>query len=158
MENVKEKVKPNKGGRPNVEENEALIHRLVTRMNSKEYKEIENEYKNWKEGRAGCMSDFLREIINKRKLTKNINTIVQRESAIELTQALYNIRQQLKRIEVNYNQVAKRINSIEHTGKLYFEVLESKQIIDQLAPIIDQIDGLVKVQTETFYKEREDGH
>ncbi|MVM42216.1 hypothetical protein GO730_38585 [Spirosoma sp. HMF3257] len=151
MENVKEKR--NRGGRPKIEVDEALDHRLVTRLNSKEYKEFETEYENWRIGRAGKISDFLREIINNRKSTRNINKVFQKEETIELTQTLYSIRQELKRIEYNYNQITKRINSIEHIGKLYYEVQESKLLINQIEPLVNQIDRLLKEQTEAYYKQ-----
>jgi prefoldin subunit 5 len=70
---------------------------------------------------------------------------------IELTQSLYSIRQSLKHIDTNYNQVAKRINSIEHTRELYYDVQTSKAILEKLGPILSELDAFIKAQIEAMY-------
>jgi hypothetical protein len=152
MENKQGGKKRNLGGRPNLANDEVLQHRLVTRVTAKDYRDIDQDFKQWKTGRVGRIADFLREIILNRRNKGAQNPSLDRDQTIEQTQTLHSIRQQLKRIEVNYNQIAKRINSIEHTRKLYYEIQDSKHTINQLAQIINQINSLVKAQTEALYK------
>ena len=154
MENEAENKQLNPGGRPNLSGEEVLAYRLVTRVNEKDYLAIQRDFSLWQSGRVGRIADYLREIIlsrNTPKLTVAKGDI-QKDQVVELTQTLHNIRQHLKHLDTNYNQIAKRINSIEHTGKLYYEVQTSKVIIDKIGPIITQIDSLVKAQTEEIFK------
>ena len=154
MENEAENKQLNPGGRPNLSGEEVLAYRLVTRVNEKDHLAIQRDFSLWQSGRVGRIADYLREIIlnrNTPKLTVAIGDI-QKDQVVELTQTLHNIRQHLKHLDTNYNQIAKRINSIEHTGKLYYEVQTSKVIIDKIGPIITQIDSLVKAQTEEIFK------
>ena len=142
----------NNGGRPNLAAADILAHRLVTRVNEQDYQGLMRDFKTWRTGRAGRIADYLREIIRLRnEHTPNLGTT---ESAqlVELTQTMHMIRQHLRHIDTNYNQVTKRINNIEHTGKLYHEVQTSKVLIEQIAPLITQIDTVLKAQTEAFFK------
>jgi len=142
----------NNGGRPNLAAADVLAHRLVTRVNEQDYQGLMRDFKTWRTGRAGRIADYLREIIRLRnEHTPNFGTT---ESAqlVELTQTMHMIRQHLRHIDTNYNQVTKRINNIEHTGKLYHEVQTSKVLIEQIAPLITQIDTVLKAQTEAFFK------
>ncbi|WP_338877307.1 hypothetical protein WBJ53_33010 (plasmid) [Spirosoma sp. SC4-14] len=155
MESSEEKKGQNQGGRPNLADEEVRAHRLVTRMNTKDYRALSRDFEIWREGGVGRIADYLREIILNRHMPKmSVSSGADKDQIIDFTQSLYSIRQQLKHIDVNYNQVAKRINSIEHTGKLYFEVQASKTIIDKLEPIISQIDVIVKAQTEALYNKK----
>ncbi|WP_018620803.1 hypothetical protein [Spirosoma luteum] len=154
MANELEKKYLNQGGRPSLANDEMLSHRLVTRVRSEDYQAIEKEYKSWKSGRAGRIADFLREIILRRNVRwQQVSVGSEREQIIEITQTLHGIRQHLRHIDTNYNQVAKRINSIEHTRKLYYEVQNSKIIIEKLAPLIEQIDAAIKAQTESLFSQ-----
>lgn len=154
MENEAKNKQLNPGGRPNLSGEEVLAYRLVTRVNEKDHLAIQRDFSLWQSGRVGRIADFLREIIlnrNTPKLTVAKGDI-QKDQVVELTQTLHNIRQQLKHLDTNYNQLVRRINSIEHTGKLYYEVQTSKDIIDKIGPLITQIDSLVKTQTEEIFK------
>lgn len=154
MANKLEKKYPNQGGRPNLADDEILSHRLVTRVRSKDYQAIERDYETWKSGRAGSIADFLREIILKRDTRWQQESVgSEREQIIEITQTLHRIRQHLRHIDTNYNQVVKRINSIEHTGKLYYEVQTSKVLIEKLIPLIEQIDVIIIAQTESTFRQ-----
>lgn len=154
MEHEAENKQLNPGGRPNLSGDEVLAYRLVTRVNEKDNQAIQRDFKVWRSGRVGRIADYLREIILNRNLPKLPvgNGDTQKSQLIELTQTLHNIRQHLKHIDTNYNQVARRINSIEHTGKLYYEVQTSKVTIEKIEPLIQQIDALVKAQTEGIFK------
>ncbi|WP_198424836.1 hypothetical protein [Spirosoma endbachense] len=154
MDNQAENKNVHPGGRPNLSGDEVLAYRLVTRVNERDNEAIQRDFRAWQSGRVGRIADYLREIIltrNAPKLTAT-NGVVNNDQVIELTQTLHNIRQQLKHLDTNYNQIARRINSIEHTGKLYYEVQTSKVIIDKIGPLLTQIDTLVKAQTEAIYK------
>lgn len=154
MENEEVKKGLNPGGRPNLADDEVLSHRLVTRVNVKDFRDIDRDFNTWKSGRAGRIADFLREIILNRHSPRQQRSIsVDKEQIIDITQTLHSIRQHLKHIDTNYNQTTKRINSIEHTGKLYYEIQTSKAIIEKLGPLVNQIDALVKVQTEKYFSE-----
>lgn len=153
MEHQPNNEHQNSGGRPNLADNEILAYRLVTRVNEGDHKAFDRDYKSWKSGKAGSRADFLRDIlINRNQGSSVVGRITDKEQLVELTQTLHGIRQHLKHINTNYNQVAKRINSIEHTGKLYYEVQTSKAIIEKIAPLLDQIDALIKAETEAFFK------
>lgn len=154
MDNQAENKNVHPGGRPNLSGDEVLAYRLVTRVNERDNEAIQRDFKVWQSGRVGRIADYLREIIltrNAPRLTVT-NGAVNNDQVIELTQTLHNIRQQLKHLDTNYNQIARRINSIEHTGKLYYEVQTSKVLIDKIGPLLVQIDTLVKAQTEAIYK------
>lgn len=152
MDNQRAANKQNSGGRPNLADDEVLAHRLVTRVNSKDNRAIEQDFKVWKSGRAGRIADYLREVILNRHAPHEFGSRGnEKERLIDMTQTLHTIRQHLKHIDTNYNQIARRINSIEHTGKLYYEVQSSKGIIDKLLPLIGEVDKLVKAQTEAFF-------
>lgn len=154
MDNQAENKNVHPGGRPNLSGDEVLAYRLVTRVNERDNEAIQRDFRAWQSGRVGRIADYLREIILTRNLPKltATNGVVNNDQVIELTQTLHNIRQQLKHLDTNYNQIARRINSIEHTGKLYYEVQTSKVIIDKIGPLLTQIDTLVKAQTEAIYK------
>lgn len=153
MENQTSDKNRNSGGRPNLANTEVLAYRLVTRVNEADNKAIQQDFKLWRSGRVGRIADYLREVILKRNTSKIAASEgdVKKDQLIELTQTLHNIRQHLKHIDTNYNQIARRINSIEHTGKLYYEVQTSKVTIDKIAPLITKIDNLVEIQTEAFF-------
>jgi hypothetical protein len=154
MENQAEKRDLNPGGRPSLAGDEVLAYRVVTRLNERDHRTLQRDFRQWQSGRVGRIADYLREIILNRNTTKITSTTgeLTRDQVIELTQTLHNIRQHLRHIDSNYNQVVRRINSIEHTGKLYFEVQTSKVIVDKIEPLISQIDSLVKAQTELYFK------
>ncbi|CCH57589.1 hypothetical protein BN8_p06780 (plasmid) [Fibrisoma limi BUZ 3] len=154
MDEQAENKNLNPGGRPNLAGEEVLAYRLITRVNERDNEAIQRDFKVWQSGRSGRMADYLREILLNRNKPKVIaqNGVLTGDQVIELTQTLHNIRQHLKHLDTNYNQIARRINSIEHTGKLYYEVQASKATIDKIEPLITQIDSLVKAQTEAFFK------
>lgn len=153
MNDTDDKKGQSVGGRPNLAGDEVLAHRLVTRVNAKDIKGIEQDFKVWKSGRAGRIADYLREVILNRHSPRELGTGgSETDRLVEMTQTLHAIRQHLKHMDTNYNQIARRINSIEHTGKLYYEVQASKGIIDKLLPLIGEVDKLVKAQTEAFFE------
>lgn len=153
MDNTDDKKGQPAGGRPTLAGDEVLAHRLVTRVNAKDIRDIERDFKIWKSGRAGRVADYLREVILNRHAPRELRSGgSEKEQLIEMTQTLHAIRQHLKHMDTNYNQIARRINSIEHTGKLYYEVQASKGVIDKLLPLIGEVDKLVKAQTEAFFE------
>lgn len=152
MESQKKEKKLNPGGRPNLADEEVLDYRLVTRVNGIDKQAFEQDFKAWNSGRGDNRADYLREIVlNRNNVKSGSSREIDKQQLIEITQTLHGIRQQMRHIDTNYNQIARRINSIEHMGKLYYEVQSSKAIIERLLPLINQIDEILKEKTETFF-------
>lgn len=151
MESKGDKKEQNPGGRPNLPDNEALTYRLVTRVNQTDYTDLQARFGLWNSGRSGRFADFLRSVVTDKRGAGVQTQSVKKGQILEVTQTLHHISQQLKSLTSNYNQITKRINSIEHTGKLYYEVQSSKATVDKIAPLLEELETLMKTQTEWLF-------
>lgn len=151
MEPEKDKQAPHPGGRPVLADQEKLVHKLQCHVRESEYQALRQDYTAWNSGRNMRFADFMREKLLAESIPQELKSTQEKKQLIETTQTLHHIRQQLNSINRNYNQITKRISSIEHTGKLHFEVQHSKTVIEKLAPLIAELDGLMKTQTEWLF-------
>lgn len=148
-----------KGGRPEVEDDLKRDKRLVTRMTGHEFRKIELAFKEWKIGKSVRRADYIRDRLLKSVESEKAAPVSRGEEAeklIELTQVLYGIRQELRTISTNYNQVVKKINSIDHTGRLYYEIKTSEEVMRKSSSIINDLDTIMRKLTSQVFPANDD--
>lgn len=123
--------------------NEAERHdqELKFRVNKAQKQGLDEEFKGYSRGRKVAYAEFLREKI----LAKHVQVapVSELSSVLELLDELGICRRELTGVVTNYNQTTKRINAIDHQGRLFHEVQRQKAILEEIREIVAKIDMLI---------------
>jgi hypothetical protein len=143
--NASQREKRNKGGRPSKETDQKIEKTKSIGTTEAERIRLNRIHKIYTAGQTKSFSVFVKEVIfaletsatlpsTPSKDPTYINTII-----IQLTQ----IRQDIRSVNTLHNQVVKRINSLFVATELKKEVHDANDIIRQLAPLLDQLKGIL---------------
>ena len=130
-----------KGGRPEVNEAERHDQELKFRVNKAQKQALDEEFRGYSRGRKVTYAEFLRGKL----LAKQVQIVPVSElsDSLELLDELGLCRRELTGVVTNYNQTTKRINAIDHLGKLFNEVQQQKVILEEIRELVAKIDVLI---------------